>query len=68
MTNKEKVFHLIKQCSPKRLTNNDILAGTRMKPHQQVYQKTRELLAEGRIKGRQVGATWEYWYEASGSA
>jgi hypothetical protein len=39
-----------------------------MKPHQQVYQKTRELLAEGRIKGRQVGATWEYWYEASGSA
>jgi hypothetical protein len=61
MTNTAKVLHYIRVHAPKRVSNSEIRAGTRISPHQQVFQITQALLKAGTIQGKQVGQEWFFW-------
>jgi hypothetical protein len=60
MTNRERVIEYLRSISPRTATNADICSGTRISPHPQVFQITRELLRAGMISGRQLGREWHF--------
>lgn len=64
MNNKDRVLKFLASNSPRRFTNADIRASTRVSPHQQVYQITRELVKTGRIRGQQFGHEWRFWIDS----
>ncbi len=61
MTNREEVISFLAKISPKTASNADIVSHTGIKPHQQVFQITRNLMDEGRIKGRRAGREWHFF-------
>ena len=62
-TNKEKVFKLLQSVYPKSLANSEIVARTGIQSHQQVFQKTEELLTEGRISGAREENEWRFTFK-----
>jgi hypothetical protein len=51
--------------SPDWATNSQIRDATGIKPHQQVYMLTRELMGAGLIRGEQRGREWIFWADES---
>lgn len=60
MGNREEVLAFLNKIAPKSASNAEIVSHTHIRPHQQVFQITRRLMKEGRIKGRQVGREWVF--------
>ena len=65
MTNRERVIEYLRSIAPKSATNADICSGTRIAPHNQVFQITHELMVRGVIKGRQHGHEWYFTFGES---
>ena len=63
MTNREEVLGFLNRITPKMATNAEIVSHTGVKPHQQVFQITRSLMKEGRIKGHRSGTEWYFLAE-----
>ena len=63
MSNITKVQKFIENCGPSRVGNHDVLMGTGIKPHQQVFQITQKLFKAGQIRGQKVGSGWEFWVD-----
>ena len=51
MTDRERILAYLRSLSPKAATNSEILEGTGIERHQQVYELTQELMLEGEIRG-----------------
>lgn len=60
MGHREEVLTFLNKIAPKSSSNAEIVSHTHTRPHQQVFQITRRLLTEGRIKGQQVGRKWVF--------
>ena len=60
MSNRDRVLDFLRSISPACATNSEIVSRTGIRPHQQVYQKTQELLTTGILFGRRVGNEWEF--------
>jgi hypothetical protein len=65
MNNRDMVLDFLTSIAPKDATNSEIVARTGVKPHQQVFMITRELMLLGKIKGVQSGHEWRFWYGGS---
>ena len=65
MTNKERILDYLWSISPRMATNSQIREGTGIKPHQQVYLLTQELLRAGLIHGERRGREWVFWANES---
>lgn len=63
MTNVEKVFDYLQRNAPNSFSNADLVNRTGVRPHNQVFQITRRLMEEGRIRGRLFGKDWLFWCE-----
>lgn len=61
MTNRDEVIRFLSAISPRTASNADIVSHTGIKPHQQVFQITKNLMKEGRIKGRRAGREWHFF-------
>lgn len=61
MSNRDNVLAFLRSISPADASNEEIVGRTGIKPHQQVFMITRELLRTGIIKGRQAGKEWRFW-------
>lgn len=66
MNNMAKVYEFIAKCSPNRVGNHDVVNGTGIRPHQQVFQLTQKLLNSGQIRGQKFGTGWEFWVGEGG--
>ncbi len=60
MSNREKVLHYLHAIYPQQATNADIVAATKVEPHQQVFQITSELRKEGLISATRYGREWSF--------
>lgn len=65
MTNRDRVLAFLVSAGHVGATNAEIASHTGVRPHQQVFIITRELMQQGRIKGAQSGNEWRFWF-ASG--
>jgi len=61
LTNKEKVLHFIESQGANGVTNRDISKATGVKPINQVFQRTKELLLAGSINGEKNGKQWRFF-------
>ena len=59
--NRERILGYLLSIAPRRATNGQICQATGVQPHQQVYQLTRDLAADGLICGEQRGREWVFW-------
>jgi hypothetical protein len=59
-TNRERTLAIIQASWPKAVSNSEIVARAAIRPHQQVYQITQQLMREGRVSGRQIGGDWMF--------
>jgi hypothetical protein len=66
MANADIVLAFIHKRGSRGVTNADIVAGTAIKPHQQVFQITKSLLNAGKISGRLYGSEWIFFPQTSG--
>lgn len=57
MTNAEKVLAYLRSIAPTEATNSEIARRTDVKPHQQVFQITQNLMARRAIRGSQAGGS-----------
>jgi len=64
MTNADRILAFLQSISPADASNADIVARTGIKPHQQVFAITRQLMQSGRINGLQAGHEWRFWWGA----
>jgi hypothetical protein len=64
VANADIVLSFIRRRGAGGVTNADIVSGTGIKPHQQVFQITRSLLKSGRIAGRLFGSEWRFYPES----
>jgi hypothetical protein len=62
MTNQAHVLAFLKSIAPREATNSEIVSRTGIRPHQQVFMLTRDLVQRGLIKGIQAGHEWRFWY------
>jgi hypothetical protein len=67
MNNRDRILAFLQSIAPTDATNADIGSRTGIKPHQQVFMITRDLMRAGEIKGLQAGKEWRYWWDGSGS-
>jgi hypothetical protein len=67
MTNDEKVERYLRRIAPRSASNAEIARFTEVQPHQQVFQITKRLLQQGRIKGGRHGNEWRFWIEGDGA-
>ena len=58
--NREVIFEFI-QNAKQEVTHSDIMTGTGITPHQQIYQRAQDLFKARLINGRQKGRIWYYW-------
>jgi hypothetical protein len=68
MNNMSTVQEFIVKSGFRRVGNHDVLAGTGIRPHQQVFQLTQKLLKAGQICGQKVGNEWEFWSDGGKSS
>jgi WD40 repeat protein len=59
-TNKERILAYLRSITPSSATNSEIVANTGIRPHQQVYALTQELVTAGLILGEQIGREWSF--------
>ena len=64
-TNRERVLDYLWSISPDHATNSQIRDATGVRPHQQVYLITQELMRSGLIQGEQHGREWVFWADES---
>jgi hypothetical protein len=67
-TNGQRVLDYLRDIVPAGATNPEIVAATGIRPYQQVYQTTQDLLARGRVWGRKGLYGWRFWYGDSCAA
>ncbi|HET9149493.1 MAG TPA: hypothetical protein VFO61_03345 [Alphaproteobacteria bacterium] len=60
MSNRDRVLAYLRSISPADAGNADIVAATGVKPHQQVFMLTRELMRSGVIGGTKFGGEWRF--------
>ena len=65
MTNKERILDYLWSILPQGATNSQIREGTGIKPHQQVYMLTQELMHAGAIQGERRGRQWFFLADES---
>ena len=65
MTNSDKIFAFLQSIAPKDASNAEIVAIIGIRPHQQVFRVTRDLIREGQITGLQAGHEWRFCYAAT---
>ena len=65
MTNRERIVECLQAVAPRAMSNSDIVSATQVKPHQQVFQITGQLMAEGLIKGRKLGKEWLFSWQGT---
>ncbi len=58
--NRDKVLAFLEKVWPADASNAEIVSRTGIRPHQQVFALTRELMREGLIKGIQGGKDWRF--------
>lgn len=63
MSNRDAVLDLLRSVAPQDLTNQEIGARTGVRPHQQVFMITRDLMQAGLIKGLQSGHECRFWFD-----
>lgn len=68
LTNKDRILAFLTAIAPDAATNAMIVSGTRITPHQQVFQITRQLAAAGTIRGRQIGRECHFSYRVQPTA
>ena len=61
MTDRERILAYLRSLSPKAATNSEILEGTGIESHHQVYHLTQELMLEGEIHGVKGEGGWLFW-------
>ena len=61
MTNQERILAFLRQIAPADASNSEIVSRTGIRPHQQVFMITQELVRTGKIKGLQAGHEWRFW-------
>ena len=59
-SHRQTVLDYVERIYPDWTTNSGIGKATKIEPHQQIFQLTRQLRTEGRIEGRQVGREWHF--------
>jgi len=65
VTNRDRVLEFLQSIAPTDASNSDIVARTGIKPHQQVFMITQDLMHAGWIKGRQAGREWKFWRDVA---
>src|ERR1700729_1009912 len=60
MTNRDRVIEFLRRVAPDEASNADILSGVGIKPHQQIFRITNQLVSEGLIRGRKLGKEWVF--------
>jgi hypothetical protein len=65
LTNKERVLDFLRSIAPNAATNEEIVSKTGVRPHQTVFQITRQLKDEGQLKAVQAGKEWRFWFAGS---
>src|SRR5437667_8003127 len=65
MTNRDCILDFLQGIAPADVSNSEIAARTGVRPHQQVFMITRDLMHDGWIKGLQAGHEWRFWFEPS---
>jgi hypothetical protein len=63
MSNRDLVLDYLQSITPGDASNGEIVARTGVRPHQQVFMITRDLMQSGQIKGLQAGYEWRFWYD-----
>jgi hypothetical protein len=63
MSNRDLVLDYLQSIAPVDASNGEIVARTGVRPHQQVFMITRDLMQLGQIKGLQAGHEWRFWYD-----
>jgi hypothetical protein len=61
MSNRDQVVEFLRSAGHAGATNEEIVSHTGIRPHQQVFTITRELMRQGTIKGVQSGKEWRFW-------
>jgi hypothetical protein len=62
MTNAEKVLRICAQLLPPK-PRSEIARRTDVKPHQQVFQISQNVMARRAIRGSQAGGQWHFWVD-----
>jgi hypothetical protein len=60
MSNSDRVLEFLISIAPLDASNSEIVSRTMIKPHQQVFQLTQNLMKQGRISGRLFGREWRF--------
>jgi len=60
VTNEDRVLSFLGSIAPADATNAEIVSRTGIKPHQQVFMITRDLMRRALIKGVQSGKEWRF--------
>jgi hypothetical protein len=61
MANRDRVLEYLSSVGHAGATNEQIVSHTGIRPHQQVFQITRDLMRFGKINGIQSGKEWRFW-------
>lgn len=61
MSNRDRIVEFLRSAGHAGATNQEIVSRTGIRPHQQVFTITRDLMRQGRIKGVQSGKEWRFW-------
>jgi hypothetical protein len=67
MSNRDRVLDFLRRAGHAGATNEEILSHTGIRPHQQVFAITRDLLSQGSIKGIRAGKEWRFWITSQAS-
>jgi hypothetical protein len=68
MSNKERILEFLRSVGPSGATNSEIVSGTGIKPHPQVFKLTRKLFEAGVIRGLKGDPEWRFWLSKDGIA
>jgi hypothetical protein len=61
MTNRDRVLAFLRSIAPADASNAEIVARTGIKPHQQIFSITRDLMHAGEIRGLRAGRDWRFY-------
>jgi len=61
MTDRERILAYLRSLSSKAATNSEILEGTGIESHHEVYELTQELREGGEIHGVKGDTGWLFW-------
>ncbi len=61
MKNIERILQYINVNGIDGVANSDVVRGTKIKPHQQVFSITRRLRETGQVHGKKIGKEWFFY-------